>query len=310
MFDVAERRGTASEMLRGIWRLADPKISLASVSSMLLGAGAAASLGPLDPTWLTVTVLGIFFIEVGKNASGEIFDFAADAAVQEVDRSPFSGGKRVLIDGLLTPRQTGIVAGAGFVGGIGLGLWIAVAREPRVAVLGAVGVACAWFYNAAPIRLAYRGLGEAAVALCYGPLIFAGTVIVQRHEVPWALVSVSLPLGLLIAAFLWVCELPDCAADRSVGKHTLVARLGRRRAGRLYAAIVVAAAGMVAALPALGAPRGAWLGLVFLVPSVAAASILWRRSESTTRIIAAQKLALVSFLAYAAGAGAGLLFLN
>jgi 1,4-dihydroxy-2-naphthoate octaprenyltransferase len=59
----------------GVWRLADPKITMASAASLLLGAAAAASQGPLDWNWLALTVLGIFLVEVAKNASGEIFDF-------------------------------------------------------------------------------------------------------------------------------------------------------------------------------------------------------------------------------------------
>lgn len=48
---------------------------------------------------------------------------------------------------------------------------IAALREPRVLWIGALGIACAWFYQAPPFKLSYRGLGEIAVAVCYGPLM-------------------------------------------------------------------------------------------------------------------------------------------
>src|SRR5512142_1587467 len=83
----------------GVWRVADPKITLASVASMLVGAGAAAWKGPIAWGWLILTVLGIFCVEAAKNASGEIFDWdsGADEGVREDERSPFSGGKRVIV---------------------------------------------------------------------------------------------------------------------------------------------------------------------------------------------------------------------
>ena len=90
----------------GLWRLADPKISLASFASLFLGTCAAARDGGISWGWLAITVLGIFAIEVAKNASGEIFDLGTDGAVEPEDRSPFSGGKRVLVDHLLTRNQT------------------------------------------------------------------------------------------------------------------------------------------------------------------------------------------------------------
>jgi 1,4-dihydroxy-2-naphthoate polyprenyltransferase len=280
------------------------------MSSMFLGACAAASLGPIDPFWLAATVAGIFLVEVGKNASGEVFDFATDAAVRKEDRSPFSGGKRVLVDGLLTRRQTWAIAVAGFGGGVAIGLYIAAVREPGILFIGLAGVGCAYFYNGRPLRLAYRGWGELAVGACYGPLIFAGTVLVQRHEVPWTLLAISLPLGLLIAAFLWVCEFPDYEADRSAGKRNLVVRLGRRRASLVFPLLFAAAAAVVAVANLLGAPRGIALGLIFLAPASIAAITLGRFPENTPRIIPAQAWTLMAFLAYSVGAGWGLLFVR
>ena len=139
---------------RGFWRLADPKISLASFASIFLGACAAASAGTLHFGWLAVTVLGIFAIEVAKNASGELFDFNSgnDQAVQAEDRSPFSGGKRVLIDHLLTKGQTAGIALVGYlIGGIA-GLAIVLGREPSVLLLGILGMCLAFFYHAPPVR--------------------------------------------------------------------------------------------------------------------------------------------------------------
>jgi 1,4-dihydroxy-2-naphthoate octaprenyltransferase len=105
----------ATDLRVGIWRLADPKVSLASMASMFLGACAAAHDGPIAWGWLALSVPGIFFIEAAKNASGEVFDFdsGADTGVAAEDRSPFSGGKRVLVDGFLTRRQTVTLAGVG-----------------------------------------------------------------------------------------------------------------------------------------------------------------------------------------------------
>ena len=200
-------------------------------------------------------MLGVFGVEVGKNASGEWVDFdsGTDLAVADRDRTPFSGGKRVLVDRLLTRGQTKAVAAAAYAVSVAAGLAIVAFREPRVLWLGVVGVACAFFYHAPPVKLSYRGLGELAVALCYGPLIAAGTYLVQRGSVSREVVWLSLPLGALIASFLWINEFPDHDADRGAGKRTLVVRLGRRAASRVFALIVALAYVAVAALPRVGA---------------------------------------------------------
>ncbi len=61
---------------------------------MFLGVCAAAADGPVNWAWLAATVVGIYAVEVAKNASAETFDFdsGTDLAASEADRSPFSGG--------------------------------------------------------------------------------------------------------------------------------------------------------------------------------------------------------------------------
>src|SRR5579864_5481867 len=126
----------------GLWRLADPKISLASMASIFLGSCAAAAAGPIDYLWLTITVVGIFAIEVAKNASGEVFDFdsGADLGIATEDRSPFSGGKRVLVDGLLSRKQTVAISAVAYAIGIAAGLVIVVLKRPTAFWIGVVGV--------------------------------------------------------------------------------------------------------------------------------------------------------------------------
>jgi 1,4-dihydroxy-2-naphthoate octaprenyltransferase len=296
------------DFARGFWRLADPKISLASMAAMFLGACLAAHDGPIFWPWLALTVAGIFAIEVAKNASGEIFDFdsGTDLAVAEEDRSPFSGGKRVLVDGLLTRHQTAWIAGIGYAVGIAAGLAIVFLREPRVIAIGLVGVAMAWFYHAPPLKLSYRGLGELAVGVVYGPLIVAGTYLVQRGTVGLAAVAASIPLGTAIASFLIVNEFPDYVADLGAGKRNLVVRLGRRRAAVFFAFMVAVTAIGLGVLPLAGLPIGAWFGGVALVPAIRAAVILRRHPETTSKIIPAQALTLAALVVLAAGVGVGL----
>ena len=131
----------------GLWRLADPKVSLASFASLFLGLTAAAAQTPIAWGWLVLTVAGIFAVEVAKNASGEVFDFdsGVDQAISNENRSPFSGGKRVLVDALLTRRQTWGIALAGYALATGAGLSICALREPRVLMIGAAGMFLAFF---------------------------------------------------------------------------------------------------------------------------------------------------------------------
>lgn len=293
----------------GIWRLADPKISLASMASILLGSCIAATQGPLAPGWLALTVAGIFCIEVAKNASGEVYDYdsGTDLAIRPENRSPFSGGKRVMVDALLSRQQTWAVAWVAYALGAAIGLAIVAWRAPSILPLGVIGIGLAFAYHAPPLKLSYRGLGEMAVALAYGPLIAAGTIVVQHGSAPRWSVLAAIPLGLLIAAFLWANEFPDHDGDRAAGKRTLVVRLGRRAAAVGFALLVAAAMVTTALLPLAGAPRGILFGLAAAVPAGAAARALIAHPAETPLVIPAQAKTLLSFLVYAVAAGIGVL---
>lgn len=304
-----ESVASTADPAAGFWRIADPKVTLASVAGLALGTMMAADAGPIDWAWLVLTVAAIFAFEAAKNASGEIFDFdsGADQAVEPRDRSPFSGGKRVLVDGLLTRTQTAQIAAWFYAAGILAGLLIFVLREPAVLWLGLAGAALAYFYHAPPFRLSYRGLGELAVAVAYGPIITSGAYLVQRGEVAVDVVRASIPLGLLVAAFLWINEFPDAEADSGAGKRTMVVRLGKRSAARAFVGIVLGAFALAAILPFLGVDRGVWLGAIGLPTGLRACRRLLDAADDTARIIPAQAWTLGAFLLYAVGAGVGIL---
>jgi 1,4-dihydroxy-2-naphthoate octaprenyltransferase len=294
---------------QGVWRIVDPKITLASVGALVLGTCAAARTGPLRVAWLVPTVLGIFFLEAAKNGSGEIFDWdsGTDQRVAPADRSPFSGGKRVLVDGLMTRGQLGVVSFVLYaLGGI-CGFAVAL-HEPAILWIGLGGAALAYFYHAPPAKLSYRGLGELAVLLAYGPMIASGSYLVQRGEITPLVVQLGVAYGIAVAAFLFINEFPDAPADEASGKRTLVVRLGKGAASKAFALFPVIAFGYLAALPWLaGAPHGVWLGLIGLPLGLRAAWRLRGAHGTTPEIVPAQAWTLLAFVLMALGAGVGLL---
>jgi len=302
----AENTAVTGNILLGIWRLIDPKISLASISSIFLGTCIAASVGSIHWGWLALTVAGIFFLEAAKNASGEVFDYEADMGVNDEDQSPFSGGKRVIVDGLMTSRQTFAVAALFYLHGIAAGFVITFYREPLIFVIGLIGVGLAYFYNAPPAKLSYRGFGELAVAVTYGPLICCGTYLVQRHTLPTDVILLSLPLGILIAAFLVINEFPDRNADLAAGKKNLVVRLSRNSAEWLFMTMIIVAYLLLLVLPVVGLNEGIRLGIIGMPFGIMAAIRLMQKNK-TTEIIPAQKWTLISFVLAALGSGLGLL---
>ena len=292
---------------RGLRMFAEPRLALASLAALFLGACAAWHAGGVAWFWLLITAVGVWFIEIAKNAAGEIFDWdsGVDLAALPEDRSPFAGGQRVLTQGLLTPGQTWLIAMEGYLLAVTAGVWIVLVREPRVLGLGLAGMILAFFYHAPPLRLSYRGLGETAVALAYGPMMCAGVFLVQHGAPPPWVVAVGVPLGLLVAAFQAVNEFPEFGEDLAAHKRTLVVRLGRPRAARVVAGLMAAAFALTLALPLTGAPLAACLGLVAVLPAAQAIRHVLDHPDDGAQLGSAQANAERAFLLYALGAGVG-----
>jgi 1,4-dihydroxy-2-naphthoate octaprenyltransferase len=130
---------------------------------------------------------------------------------------------------------------------IAIGLFLGVTRGPFVLVLLAFGFFCAFFYTAPPIKFGYRGVGEIAQLLCFGPGIGLGAYYVQTQKISWEAFWGTLPFGIMLFSMITINEIPDYLEDREAGKLNLVARFGREAGVRLFTTSLLSAYGAILA---------------------------------------------------------------
>ena len=229
---------------RGFWQVADPKIWIASLVPIAVGGSLAYGMtGLFSWFWFAVSLIGVFFIEIGKNAANDLADYQSgvDLMVAPDKRTPFSGGRRAIIDGNLTIYQAAWITVFTLAVGSAIGIYIAIFREPAILWIGCTGLFFAAAYSLPPFKLAYRGLGEFVVGLTFGPLIVSGAFVVQTHFLSWEVFLVSLPIGFLIANVLFVNQYPDYEADLQGNKRNWVVRLGKEKGITVYKGLFAAA---------------------------------------------------------------------
>ena len=287
---------------QGVWRLVDPKIALASFVPFVAGAALAHMAGAtIDPLIAAGAFAAIFFVEVGKNAINDLVDWrsGADAAVTAEERSPFSGGKRTIVDSLLTEDDLTAIAWIAMIAAGAIGVAVASLTNPALLILGAVAAGVAAVYSLPPFKLSYRGFGELAVLLTYGPGIVIGSVLLFQAPMTREVVTTSFCLGLIIANVLFINEVPDERADRIAGKRTLVVRLGRDRATTIFGLIFAAAF----ALPVIGFAAGGSVALLGLLGGVIPAdyAVWYLHQERVNPPVRAQAATLIAYVAAGAG---------
>ncbi|MDP3730386.1 MAG: 1,4-dihydroxy-2-naphthoate octaprenyltransferase [Candidatus Omnitrophota bacterium] len=189
-----------------------------------------------------MTLVGALLIHVGTNLANDYFDHISGNDEANPNPTPFSGGSRVIQDGLIAPRSILLAAVTALVFGSGIGLYLnALSGGNVILALGAAGVFLGVFYSAKPFRIGYASGGELAVGIGFGPLIVLGSYYVQAKTMPFGAFLVSIPVGILIALVVFINEFPDYAADKAVGKRTLVVILGKRTAVILYHLLLASA---------------------------------------------------------------------
>jgi 1,4-dihydroxy-2-naphthoate octaprenyltransferase len=219
----------------------------ATIVPVLLGILIAATHGAFDAVSAVLTVIGASFAQLAINVSNDVFDTAQGADDANVTPTQFSGGSRVIQYGLVTFRQMASLAFGFYVAAAVVGLvLLAIRGSTPLLVIGVVGFVVGLGYTAPPLKLVYRGLGEIAVAVGFGPLMLLGAYVVQtRGALRLEPFIASLPVALLVALILYVNEIPDRRGDAHVGKRTLPVRFSQRAVIAGYHGTVVAAYALV-----------------------------------------------------------------
>lgn len=189
-----------------------------------------------------ITLAGGLFMHAGTNLANDYFDHLSGSDEANPNPTPFSGGSRVIQEGLIPAKSILFAAITAFVLGSSIGLYLNdLSGGNVILLLGIVGVFLGVFYSARPFRIGYGSFGELAVGIGFGPLMVLGSYYVQAKALPFGIFLISIPVGILIALVLYINEFPDYTGDKAVGKRTLVVVLGKERAVILYHLLLAAA---------------------------------------------------------------------
>lgn len=189
--------------------------------------------------YFLLTLFGVILINAGTNLTNDYYDHKTRNDEINTEFTQFNGGSRVIQDGLIPAKTILIVAIVCFCLAAVIGLYLTWARGWVILALGFFGVVTGFFYTAAPVKIGYRGLGEFIVGLNCGPLVLLGSYYVQAKTFSLEALIISLPIGLLITAILYINQFPDYECDKASKKQTLIVLLGPEKAKTGYYILLI-----------------------------------------------------------------------
>jgi len=271
----------------------------ATATATILGTAIAWNDGYLNLWHFLLAFIGVICANAGINTANDYYDHKSTDDEVNQELTPFSGGSRVIQEGVVPPRRMLLLSLTFFAITVLIGLYLTWATGWPVLVIGLLSMFICYFYDAPPVKLAYRGhgLGELTTGLAAGPLAVCGAYYVQAQTITWPVVWASLPIGILVALILYINEFPDYVADKTAGKHTLVVVLGKERALPGYVILMIVTYALVAIGAVVGAlPYAALIALLPLPLAYQAVQGLRRHYDQTPSLIPAQAATIQAHL--------------
>lgn len=291
----------ARQPIRRAFLATRPAFVLLAVVATGIGVAASQASGlAIAPFWAGLTLLGAATFHAAINVHNDYFDDLNGTDAGNDERQfPFTGGSRMIQNGVMSRARTRHLAWGLYAATIAIGLALLTRGGLPLLWLGLAGIVLGWAYSAPPLALNRRGLGEPTVAIGFGLFMPLGADLVQRgalHALPvWA----GLGFALMAANLLLINQFPDLQADRRAGKHHWVVRLGRRRSRHLYFAIAATAYLAPTLLVAMGQlPVPALMVWATSPLSLYAAARLWRHHDEPSRLRSALAATVAATLGY------------
>lgn len=279
-------------MPAGVWlQAARLKFLPQGVLPVAIAGALAFSEGLFNPLHFLIALLAAAAVQIGLTMFNDTLDFkyGTDKCTPG-SKNPFSGGSGVLASGCVKPRQAMSVIVGLYVFALLCAIYFAFAAGIESLYIAGLGAAISIAYSAKPLRLAYRGLGELAMLLGYGPVLTAWAYFVHTGAVTTDILLIGLIPGACMWTMILINEIPDYAEDRAAGKKNLTYRLGPSGSKNLFIVSLAVTYVYIGALIATGVlPALASLAFLGIPLAAAAARTAHRFYDDPIKVAKANK---------------------
>ncbi len=186
------------------------------------------------PLLFALTLLAALLIHMSANAFNHYLDFLykIDTPANALSQGP----PRIIPLGVISKEMAGAAAFSTMVASAIAGFYLAAQSGIWVIIIGILGVTLFAAYDAKPVQLKARALGELIVFIIWGPLMALGSFAAfTRAGLNFGAVYAALPETLMVVAMLYVNNLEHVSIDKELGIKTLPMLLGKYANKAYYA---------------------------------------------------------------------------
>jgi len=242
-------------------------------------------------------LLSIMSVQATANLVNSYCDFKSGVDTKE------TAGDRTLVDGLVSPATLKCLAAFTFSWWLCFFAWSVVATgfHPVVLSMATLGTFLAIGYTVGPAPLKYKGLGDFAVFVSFGPALVAYGSTVLVGSVSWVAIAFTAPVTLFVVATLHANNYRDIEVDRRAGAATVAIILGPEFALHYYSVLIVGAHVGALAAGYVFSCKGAFASILVLPQSLWLCVRIRRRATLHTQDEETAKTTMMFGVALALG---------
>ncbi len=264
----------------GILKMARAPFLSSVISPLIAGTLLAISIKD-SGNWLgflLVLIMGVG-LHVATNVYNDIYDTKQGTDKINVHRNEFSGGSGILLDhpemmpNMYNLARSGLMMA--LIAMVALLFVVDKSLWPHLLILYLLSAFFSKFYTAAPIKIAYRGLGEIAVWFAFGPMAILVAAVSQNVGLHPIILTAMPATGISTLSILLLGQMIDLEADKSTGKWGLAVRLGTRATSYIYLLVQIFLTLDIVVLSQVLNPKG-WVILICLIPYILILPQIWK----------------------------------
>ena len=234
----------------------------------------ALSYGGDEFSWIAAvaSLVGVAMLHLAMNLLDDWFDYKEGSAEARLKVSNEGFRGRMVKYPYLTSGEatSGQLLGASAVFfGIALlmGIVVIAVRGWNILYWMAAAMIIGVSYSGGPLKLGFRGLGEAVIFIMFGPLMMSGIYYAVTGDFGWKILLLSTAVGLLVTNIVYSHSVLDSVPDIKMGKKTMAHLMGSEKGQIVFSAFLNVGPYLLVALGvALGILHWAYLAVLAVLP--------------------------------------------
>lgn len=234
----------------------------------------ALSYGADEFSWIAAvaSVFGVAMLHLAMNLLDDWFDYKEGSAEarQKVSNEGFRGRMvkyPYLTSGAATSGQLLRACGAFFSIALMMGVVVMAVRGWNILYWMAAAMIVGVSYSGGPLKLGFRGLGEAVIFIMFGPLMMTGIYYAVTGDFGWKILLLSTAVGMLVTNIVYSHSVLDSVPDMKMGKKTMAHLMGSEKGQIAFSAFLNIGPYLLVVLGvSLGLLHWAYLAVLAVLP--------------------------------------------